>query len=527
MALIDDALASLRDLSFWVKAKRNQTLTLADVSSIIPLRWPFFRDNWESIKQGLIEQIPQYSDPDGLKVHIDKLSKLIEVQRSSNNQSVNPFSKASALNKYLHVFENVFVTSLPLTKEEVVIFDREKNRVNDFIKTDFRVLRESIILARDELSDRVGGTDDDYNATYNRSPLSKLKDITPKDVQLMMHLQVGVQTVDYVLANAKEILSTVNIDPFALARANANNEDIIIDSGKGANLVKMNFGDDLKSLAHRFLGDPDRWIEIAIANGLRAPYVDEIGQSVLLLSNANGNQINLGSEDTGGNSNLEKFYIGQPIFLTSDTEKFPEQRSIVNIKEVPVSGELVIELSGDPDLTKYRLDEAANVRVYLPNTINSLFLVQIPTTEAANTQLGEEPFFLSDKSEDEKRAGVDLGINDDFDLIFTPTSDFQLSYGIPNAIQAIKIKMVSEKGQNPRHENFGLTPVQGMKFTDPVQIRNEITTSINDMIESDLRFERVENLSVRSAGTLVQVILEVRMAGSGSVIPISFSVNTS
>jgi hypothetical protein len=526
MALIDGALASLRDLNFWIKVKRGTALTLAELPGIIPLRWPYFRDNWETIKLGLTEKIPQASDPNGLAVEIETLSSLIEVQRSSQNQTVNPFSRSSTLNKYLNVFSNTLINDLPLTKEENTILDTELVRIRGFIKTDFRALRDEIIIARNQLADTVGGNDDSYDATFNRSALTKLKDITPADIQNMQALQNGIKTIDYILANARNILTTVSIDPFALARQNANNDALQIETGRSALLVKMNFGDDLESLAQRYLNNSDRWMEIATANGLRPPFIDEIGQKVLLLSNGNGNQVNVAAEDTNGNANLEKFYIGQQIFLQSDTEKFPDQRSVVNIKEVPVSGELVLELSGENDLGKYKIIENANIRVYLPNTINSLFLVQIPTSEEASLQPGEEPFFLSDKSEDEKRAGVDLALNNSFDLVLTPTSDFQLSFGVPNAVQAIKIKMVSEQGQNSRHSTFGLVSLQGRKFADTAEAIEEITTSINGMIEVDPRFERVESLRVSKVKSALLVQLEVLMAGSGTVVPISFSVNT-
>ena len=526
MALIDKALISLRDLSLWIKIKQGKGLTLAEIPGIIPLRWIYFRDNWEIIKQSLIEAIPETSNANKLIVQINALSKLIEVQRSSQNQKVNPFAKASILNKYLSVFSNFLISSLSLTKEERAILDAELIRVKGFIKTDFRTLRANIAITRDQLADVTGGSDSSYNIAYNRSPLLQLKRITPSDVQNMQALQEGIKTVDFILANARDILATVSIDSFALAKQNANNDNIQIQSGRSARLVKMNYGDDLKSLAYRFLDDSDRWMEIAIANGLRPPFIDEIGQKVFLLSNGNGNQINISKEDVSGGGNLEKFYIGQQIFLTSTAEKLPDQRSIQNIKKIPVSGEIVLTLSGDNDLSKYKIAEGANLRVYLPNTINSLFLVQIPTPEIVESQLGEEPFFLSDKSEDEKRAGVDLALDGNFDLVFTPISDLQLSFGISNAVQAIKIKMVSEEGQNPRHETFGLSSLQGRKFTDTAEAIEEITTSINGMIEVDPRFERVESLSVNKVGPTMIVKLEVLMAGSGSVIPISFSVNT-
>lgn len=526
MANLNTAFLGLTDLQLWLKNQAGDQLSMANVSGIIPLRYLHFRDNWEFIKSDLYNRIDFASDPDRLKEDIISMSSLIEVQRSSSNQNVNPFSKSSILTDFYAVFDNILISELPITKEEQTIITNEVNRVSAFIKTDFRNIRAEIVSARDDLADEVGGSDDNYNESFRRSSTPTLRDINIKDVQNMQQLQIGIRGIDLILANATTLLDTISVDPFQLARDNANNPNLQIEQGRSGRLVRMHFGDDLQTLAHRFLGNEDRWIEIAIANSLKPPYVDEIGQRVSLLSNGSGNQLNIAATDAEDNLNVEKFYVGQAIFLSSDTVKFPEQRNIINIREIPISGELVFELDGENDLDRFKIAENAVIRVYLPNTVNSAFLVLIPTPAPPNAQVGKTPFFLSDKSEDEKRAGVDLSINQDFDLVFTPTSDFQISFGVPNAVQAMRIKMVSEKGQNKRHEAFGIASIMGNKLDQPEEVRQVLIASITDMIEADNRFDRVENLGISQVDGSFLVNIEVRMAGTGTVVPISFTVNT-
>jgi hypothetical protein len=289
----------------------------------------------------------------------------------------------------------------------------------------------------------------------------------------------------------------------------------------------MKYGDSLQTLAHRFLGSSDRWIEIAIANGLKAPYVDEIGEGIPLLSNGEDNKLNF-SEITNGTFTIDKLYIGQPVFLTSNINKVPEQRQILDIKAVPVSGEIIIELDGDTDLNKYKISENAKMRVYKPNTVNSLFFVAIPNqAQPSSSNIGETPFFLESSSLDEKKAGVDLLIGDDGDILFGSTGDIQLNFGLSNALQAIKLKMLSEKGQSKRHPSYGLPSIMGQKIEDVSLIKSALVGGINEMVSADPRFDRIEQIDVRKGeNNDMQIGLVVRMAGSGTLVPLSFKLNT-
>jgi hypothetical protein len=154
-------------------------------------------------------------------------------------------------------------------------------------------------------------------------------------------------------------------------------------------------------------------------------------------------------------------------------------------------------------------------------------MVMIPSTEPlSTTQVGETPFFLLTKGEDEKRAGIDMAVDNDGDLVFTSSNDLQLSYGLTNALQAMKLKMVTELGQNLRHTNYGLPVAIGRKTSNPDDTRQLLITGINDMIKSDQRFDRIETLNVRIDGSVVLIELVVRLAGTGTMLPISFTINT-
>lgn len=521
---------SIADMTLWFKYRNGDELFLSDIPKIVPLRWNYFRDNWEFIKPQLIERARTYTEPDYLEVQIKDMTDFIDSQRASIKK-VNPFSDSSIFYKFYGIFDAVEINSIETTNEENRLIDEALNRVSQFNKNDFVRMRAAALKARDRIADEIGLIDEDYNRVYNRSSVPKQVDGTIADLTRMQLLQNQINSIDFVLANIFS-LDTSFVDPFALARVNANNPDFNISQYKSGRLVRFNYGEDLQLLARKYLGDPDKWIDIAIANGLKPPYIDEVGERIPLRANGDGNQLNINGTDAGGELNIDKLFINQVIFLQSDTEKFPEQRIIINITQVPVSGEIILELNGAPDLERYKISENGHIRVFKPNTINSSFYILIPSEQALPDDLEQDvPFFLASASESEKRAKVDFALSDDGELLFSSTGDAQLSFGLANAVQALKLKLVTELGTLRRHPEYGLVNILGSTNNDIEQLRNLLVESINEQINLDPRFERVENLEVRylvnasAEGTPAFLIkMNVRLAGSESVIPISFTV---
>src|SRR5690606_31740561 len=135
-------------------------------------------------------------------------------------------------------------------------------------------------------------------------------------------------------------------------------------------------------------------------------------------------------------------------------------------------------------------------------------------------------------AEDEKQAKIDLAVDDNGDLILAPNGDFKFSFGLDNAIQAIKFKLSTEFGSLRFHPSYGLVNVLGNKNNDIGNIVTKMTDSLNAQIEADERFERIESLDVRyrndlpGGANVIMINMAVRLAGGGDkVIPISFTIN--
>jgi hypothetical protein len=531
MANIGSSYSGIADLNLWFRVRSSDDLTHADIPDVIPLRWPFFRDNWEqTLLPDVLTKIQSMTNPSILKVQLDEFTSFIDIQRNSKSV-LNPFQGTSIFYKYYFVFDAINVDVAPITAQEQAIINKTTTRVSSFTKNDFLKIKDEIILARDQLADQVGGTDPNYNAIFNRSPIAATLSIAISDAAQMDQLQNAIKSVDFILANIFS-LDVTFIDPFALAKSNANNPDFNINTYSSGRLVKLHYGESLEALADRYLGNPDKWIDIAIANGLKPPYMDEAGEALPLISNGNGNQINIAVTDLLGTPNNEKFFINQVVVLQSDTQ-FPQSRVVINIKQVPVSGELIIELDGDPNLDLFTIANGAYVRVFKPNTINSNFFILIPSNDGAPIVQGDTPWFLRHSSEDLKMMKIDLAISATGDLLFNPTNDFQLSFGLANAVQAMKLKILIEQGSLQRHPEFGFVSVQGTKNVNIEGTKQSIIDSINASVENDIRFDRIESIDVEYFGSggagpvgfLITML--VRLAGSSKTVPITFSVNIS
>lgn len=515
-------------LNLWLKLQSDDELTLADMPNIIPLRWSYFRDNWNFIKDSILSKASSASDADFLRFSVNEFSSFIEKQR---HQKINPFSDSIIFYRFYSIFDNVLIDSINLTNEERDIIKAQTIFVNSFSKNDFLQIKNNIIKYRDALADTNGLQDNTYNETVGRSSAVAQKNVSIVDLTLMAKLQASIASVEFILANLFAVDAAV--DPFALARANANNPEINIGQYASGNLVKMEYGESLQNLAYRYLGDPAKWIDIAIANGLKPPYIDEVGERVFLIANGSNNQINIAETDINGHSNISKLYINQVITLQSNTQPFPDQRTIVGIRQIPVSGEILIELDGEADLSLYQLADQASIRLFAPNTTNSSFFILIPSTKPLDNSRNEElPWFLTKSDEDEKRAKIDIAIDDNGEINFGTSGDLKLSYGLANSIQAIKLKMMTELGSLRQHPDFGLINVTGLKNDNIDGIKGALIDSINKQIEVDERFSRVETIDVsygipsgNNTAGFISITMSVRLAGGDTVIPISFTVN--
>jgi hypothetical protein len=533
MDAINAAYGALSDLSLWTKVQSGDSLKLSDVPAIANLRFQYILDNWSSIRDTVVSNASDYYDLKKFTHELDEFDKFVSIMQTQTTTVKQAANNKSMVASYYSVFDNMYVNDLNASNAEEDLVQAEIDRVNSFKKNTFLNLRKLIIAGRDAIADSIGASDATYNDIYNRSSLPKLLNKSIPEISTSYLFHQSLYLIESILANETILNSSAYVDPFAFARANANNPAIDIKTYSSGSLVKLNYNESLQTLALRTMGDEQRWVEIAIANGLKPPYIDEVGIKIPLASSARSDTVNIAATDSSSMPNKDKIYINQIVILQSDVEVMPDQRTIIAIKEIPVSGELIIQLSGSKDLDKYKSTDNAYIRVFAPNTINSNFYVLIPSDNPAPAELNKPtPWFLSNKGEDEKSAGVDFLLSNDGDIAISEAGDFRLSYGADNAMQALKILMSTSTGSLIRHFEYGIPDFAGIRNVDPDGLRATIAENISRQITSDPRFSRLEFLTVEylSQGSVgpsgYMIKLGVVLAGgAGNVIPISFSVN--
>ena len=522
---------AMAPLNLWFRVQQGTPLKLTDFPQLISNRWSHFRDRWNFVRQKYVDQVDSYDDPNRLRKSIESMDQFIDSQRTFNSKQ-NPFQKSDTLFRFYAIFDTTNINDIPMTQDETTFIREQVRKVRAYTRDNFVDIRKKLVIARDGFADTRGLTDVDYNRVFNRSSVDKQVNITNASLNELQNFMDAIKTIDFILANQFS-LETGTIDPFALARANAQNPDVEINQYSAGFLIKLNYGEDLRSVALRYLGDDKLWQDIAIANGLKPPYIDEVGERIQLIANGRQSKISLNETDDNGNLNIDKFHVNQVLFIQSDSYRFPDQRIVVNIEQIPISGEIIVELDGEPDLNKYKLNENAHIRVFKPNTINSNFYLLIPTQQNLEDDRKDiTPWFLRQSGEDEKRAKVDLLLSETNDLNFGNTGDFNLSYGLTNAVQSLKLKFGVEEGELRQHSNYGLISLQGKTNNNIEGLKQSLTDSINSMVENDSRFDRIESLDVAYlAGLAVDspaafyIKMNVRLAGGNQVIPINFRVN--
>ena len=167
--------------------------------------------------------------------------------------------------------------------------------------------------------------------------------------------------------------------------------------------------------------------------------------------------------------------------------------------------------------------ERKKIQAYLPGTVNSQNQIYIPSN--LPSQEDDRTFQISHLDEPNltKVSKVDFLLTENYDIALNGLGDFRLANGLTNLVQALKLKIITQKGSLLRHLDYGLGIKYGVSVAD---IENGgLILSLNQMVQSDSRFESITRLEISLNGPVLNIDLAVKIANNSGIVPINFNIN--
>jgi hypothetical protein len=481
--------------------------------------------------KALLQSIAINSSSSGLQAQISKLDKAVSGNEGLSLKAVNSGNlgqgraDATSSDPAFNIFQNpetafellgqVNLDQLNLNDAQRAAFDAQLELVRlktvEDLKRERRELRD---LALD-ISNKFGAGSALVNDIYGRpAPGTSIRPMTIEESEILERLWDAIQAFDTLTATTFLDSSKV-LNPLQFVGNLAAANGIDFDSSSSAKiLVPVPFGLTIEQIAARYLGDRNRYLEIATLNFLREPYIDETGFTRALLSNGSDRQITV--------ADATNLYIGQKVILRSSVVT-PFTRTITDIEQISDTT-ILITLDGAPNLSSLLTADGALMQAYLPGTVNSQDQIYIPTDLPADTddQIQLPPGIRADAIVGLSK--VDLLLTDEMDIAIDSYGDFRYAAGMTNLVQALKIKFSTERGSILAHPSFGLGINPGIMTSD-LEIK-ELFKSINSMVTRDSRYAGVDQMQVRLNGPILEIGLLIELANRMGVVPITFMISS-
>lgn len=486
------------------EAMRETNLFLAAVSGAavtidhLPADFddPIFQavqDQWSQLRNKFLSLVSPELD----QTLISNLGQLTAEDRQALKRNVWPKLSASQL-------------QLPVATRRKI--QQEISRVKNFTRSDFESHRDAIQKGAADFADRIGAGNSTYAQQFNRVTPTVNRTPTNSEFDVLFSLNEIAQSLDH-LAVSQQIDPPVPTSIEYVAGL-AEGSGIAFQIPQSKRAVPFPYGFTLERLALLYLGDADRWHEIATLNGLRNPYIDEIGFALQLLTNGSGNTISV--------SDRINLFQGQTIWLSSSSTR-RDKRHILRIDTIS-STQHLLTLDGDPDLDKFTVAAQALLETFLPGTVNSQQSVFIPS----DIQAPEDPRTKQVPGVDDfdgllQVSGIDLLLTPSGDLAITPDGDCRVAFGLQNVIQTVKLALGTPRGSLLQHPQYGLPISVGMSTADANA--QDILNAAKELFNNDPMFSGVRSAFVQKDGSVLQITLDVGVAGTSQYIPVTVVLN--
>lgn len=421
----------------------------------------------------------------------------------------NPFSSPETSFTLLNAIPT---DSISLSLQQQDALQNDIDLIRDLTVQDIKNKRNDLYNLYLDLSDKLGTNSDLVNSIYNRpKPSPRPYPLTIDESNLLHSLFEAIQAYDTITAT-RELDTSKTLSPMKFVKELSDQTNVDFDDYPSKILAPVPFNLSPEQIAQRYLKDKDKWIEIATLNSLRAPFIDEDGFVYQLLTNGDGRQFTVPSN--------ENLYVGQKITLSSSTV-FQFNRKISKIEKI-TNNNYLITTDGLANLDDLKTTDRAQMKAYLPGTVNSQDMIFIPTTTPPDSSLS--PTITDGVPQDSLTlmSRVDFLLDDNMDVALDGNGDFRFASGLTNLIQTLKVMFVTQKGSILSHPDFGLGVKPGISISNVDN--NQLFKDINGMIMQDGRFSRVKSITIDLDGPQMLITIVVEPKGANGVMPISFII---
>ena len=515
--LVDDFNSSINNA--WVTSsgafKRGADQTTSSQGDSLVLRNPVSgKETSSSQKAGSVISSVLDTQKINEGLSIDEVAAGALGGEAAQRQATSPLNQVfKNPEENFDLFNGLSVDDLILTPAQHLAIDDELLRIRLLTVNDFRGFRAELVSLAHDIADNFGAGNSTYSAIYGL-PTPKVRPIpmTVEENEILQSLYEAIQCFDLLCAT--KAYDDLNIqDPLAFVGGLANESGIDFEDFSSKVLAPVPFGATIEEIAARYMGDSSKWLEIATLNRLRSPYIDEVGFTYKMLSNAEGRQFNVNDTD----NNL---YVGQKILIVSDT--IPTiSRKVVSVEKIG-DNNFLVTVDGIANLDMFQTSQNARMQGYLPGTVNSQNQIYIPTNLPSEADDRVFDIVNVPSTELNKLAKVDFLLTDQSDIAINSIGDFRFATGLTNLIQALKLKIRTKRGTLLRHLQYGVGLTHGISVAD---IENgEIIKQLNAMIAADGRFSSIDSINITLIGSTMKIDMVVKIANGSGIVPITFDI---